>query len=175
MYIASFYSAHEFIIISQEGGRMYQHVMVPLDGSELAECVLPHVRTIAVGCNVVKVTLVRVVEPLLIRGSVGVRISPEEKERLEKESMDEAKDYLEGIVKSLKETGVAAQSEVLHGDVVNKLIDYANMNEVDLVIVSTHGRSGVSRWVWGSVTDRILRAACVPVTMIRAPGCFPGI
>ena len=154
---------------------MYQHVMVPLDGSELAECVLPHVRTIAVGCNVVKVTLVRVVEPLLIRGSVGVRISPEEKERLERQSMDDAKDYLERVVKSLKETGVAAQSEVLGGDVVNKLIDYANMNEVDLVIISTHGRSGVSRWVWGSVTDRILRAACVPVTMIRAPGCFPGI
>jgi nucleotide-binding universal stress UspA family protein len=154
---------------------MYQHVMVPLDGSELAECVLPHVRAIAVGCSVVKVTLVRVVEPLLIRGSVGVRISPEEKERLEKQSMDEAKDYLEQIAKSLKESGVAAESEVLSGDVVSKLVDYANMNEVDLVIISTHGRSGVSRWVWGSVTDRILRAVCVPVTMVRAPGCFPGI
>jgi nucleotide-binding universal stress UspA family protein len=154
---------------------MYQHVMVPLDGSELAECVLPHVRAIAVGCSVVKVTLVRVVEPLLIRGSVGVRISPEEKERLEKQSMDEAKDYLDQIAKSLKESGVAAESEVLSGDVVSKLVDYANMNEVDLVIISTHGRSGVSRWVWGSVTDRILRAVCVPVTMVRAPGCFPGI
>jgi nucleotide-binding universal stress UspA family protein len=154
---------------------MYQHVMVPLDGSELAECVLPHVRAIAVGCSVVKVTLVRVVEPLLIRGSVGVRISPEEKERLEKQSMDEAKDYLDQIAKSLKESGVAAESEVLSGDVVSKLVDYANMNEVDLVIISTHGRSGVSRWVWGSVTDRILRAVCVPVTMVRSPGCFPGI
>jgi nucleotide-binding universal stress UspA family protein len=154
---------------------MYQHVMVPLDGSELAECVLPHVRAIAVGCSVVKVTLVRVVEPLLIRGSVGVRISPEEKERLEKQSMDEAKNYLDQIAKSLKESGVAAESEVLSGDVVSKLVDYANMNEVDLVIISTHGRSGVSRWVWGSVTDRILRAVCVPVTMVRSPGCFPGI
>ncbi len=154
---------------------MYQHVMVPLDGSELAECVLPHLRKIALGCDVVKVTLVRVVEPLYIRGGIEVRIPPEEKQRLEKRSMDEARDYLAQIVKSLKETGVAAQSEVLHGDVVNKLIDYANMNEVDLIILSTHGRSGVSRWVWGSVTDRILRAACVPVTMIRAPGCIPGI
>ena len=154
---------------------MYQHVMVPLDGSELAECVLPHVRTIALGCDVVKVTLVRVVESLHIRGGLETRIPPEEKQRLEKGSMDKARDYLEHIVKSLKEEGVAAQSEVLHGDVVDKLIDYANMNEVDLIIVSTHGRSGVSRWVWGSVTDRILRAACVPVTMIRAPGCIPGI
>ena len=89
--------------------------------------------------------------------------------------MDRARDYLEHIVKSLKETGVAAQSEVLHGHIVDKLIDYANMNEVDLIIISTHGRSGVSRLVWGSVTDRILRSVCVPVTMIRAPGCILGI
>jgi len=149
--------------------------MVPLDGSELAECVLPHVRAIALGCNIVKVTLVRVVEPLHIRGGIEVRIPPEEKQKLEKRSMDRARDYLEQIEKSLKEAGVAAQSEVLHGAIVDKLIDYANTNEVDLIIVSTHGRSGVSRWVWGSVTDRILRTACVPITMIRAPGCIPGI
>ncbi len=154
---------------------MYQHIMVPLDGSELAECVLPHARTIALGCAVVKVTLIRVVEPFHIRGGLETRITPEEMQQLEKQSMDRARDYLEHVVKSLKETGVAAQSDVLHGNVVDKLIDYANMNEVDLIIVSTHGRSGVSRWVWGSVTDRILRAACVPVTMIRAPGCIPGI
>ena len=154
---------------------MYQHVMVPLDGSELAECVLPHVKTIAIGCNIVKVTLVRVVAPLHIRGGMEVRIPPEEREHLEKRSMDNAKEYLEKIVDSLKETGIAAQSEVLHGDVVNELIEYANNNGVDLIIISTHGRSGISRWVWGSVTDRILRASCVPVTMVRAPGCVAGI
>jgi nucleotide-binding universal stress UspA family protein len=46
---------------------------------------------------------------------------------------------------------------------------------VDLIIIATHGRSGVSRWVWGSVADRILRSSCVPVLMVRAPGCVPGI
>ena len=155
---------------------MYQHVMVPLDGSELAECVLPHVRAIALGCNIVKVTLVRVVEPLNTRGGREISIPPtKEKQQLEKRSMDIARDYLEQIEKSLKKVGVAVQSEVLHGVIVDKLIDYANTNEVDLIIVSTHGRSGVSRWVWGSVTDRILRGTCVPITMIRAPGCIPGI
>ena len=153
---------------------MYQHLMIPLDGSELAECVLPHVRTIALGCSDVKVTLVRVVEPLHIRGGLETRFPPEEKERLEKRSMDLAREYLEKIVGSLKEAGVTAQPEVLHGNIVDKLIDYANTNKVDLIIISTHGRSGVSRWVWGSVTDRILRSACVPVIMIRAPGCIPG-
>ena len=43
------------------------------------------------------------------------------------------------------------------------------------LVIATHGRSGVSRWVWGSVADRILRSACVPVLMVRAPGCVPGI
>jgi nucleotide-binding universal stress UspA family protein len=156
---------------------MYKHVMVPLDGSELAECVLPHVRAIAVGCNVTKVTVVRVVEPLPVFGNIGVRISPEEKEQLDKQSIDEAKDYLERIVKSLQETGVAAEPEVLgsDGDIASRLIDYGNANEVDLVIISTHGRSGITRWVWGSVAERILHGVCVPVTMVRAPGCFPGV
>jgi nucleotide-binding universal stress UspA family protein len=44
-------------------------------------------------------------------------------------------------------------------------------NDFDLIIIATHGRSGVSRWVWGSVAERILRSACVPVLMVRAPGC----
>ena len=154
---------------------MYQHIMVPLDGSELAECVLPHVRTIVEGCNVVKVTLVRVIEPFHIRGGIEVRIPPEERQKLEEHSIDHAREYLEKIAESLREEGVAAQSEVLHGDVVDKLIEYANTNGVDLIIISTHGRSGIGRWVWGSVTDRILRASCVPITMIRAPGCVAGI
>ena len=154
---------------------MYQHILVPLDGSELAECVLPHAKTIAEGCNVVQVTLVRVIEPLHIRGGIEVRIPPEERQRLEEHSTDNAREYLDQIVKSLKDEGIAAQSEVLHGDVVGKLVEYADENGVDLIVIATHGRSGVSRWVWGSVTDRVLRSASVPVLMVRAPGCTPGI
>ena len=154
---------------------MYQHIMVPLDGSELAECVLPHVRTIAIGCDVVEVTLVRVVESLHMRYGMEVRIPPEERQRIETVSMDKAKAYLEQIEKSLKETGIAARSDVLHGGVVEKLIDYVNVNDVDLTVVSTHGRSGLSRWVLGSVADPLLRSACVPVLMVRAPGCVTGL
>jgi nucleotide-binding universal stress UspA family protein len=42
-------------------------------------------------------------------------------------------------------------------------------------VIATHGRSGISKWVWGGVADRILRSSCVPVLMVRAPGCVPGI
>jgi nucleotide-binding universal stress UspA family protein len=53
--------------------------------------------------------------------------------------------------------------------------EYANNGGFDLVIIATHGRSGVSRWVWGSVADRLLRAVCIPILMVHAPGCVPGI
>ena len=57
---------------------------------------------------------------------------------------------------------------------INSVLDDIK-NEVDLIAISTHGRSGISRWVWGSVADRVLRSACVPVLMVRAPGCVPGV
>ena len=150
---------------------MYQHIIVPLDGSELAECVLSHVETIATGCAVTKVTLVRVVSPLHLHGGVESRFSPEERKHLEEDSINVAREYLDKLVKKLKERGVAAESEVLFGEhVVDRLIEYVEKNEVDLVVIATHGRSGVSRWFLGSVADRILRAAPVPVLMVRAPG-----
>jgi len=154
---------------------MYQHVMVPLDGSELAECVLPHLEVVARGCNVKKVTLVRVVEPLHMYGGVESHIPPEERQRLEADAINIAKSYLDRMVERLKQGGLTVESEVLYGKVTDELADYANKNEVDLVIISTHGHSGVSRWVWGNTADRILRAVCVPVFMVRAPGCVPGI
>ena len=78
---------------------MYQHIMVPLDGSDLAECVLPHVEAIVGGCNVSKVTLIRVIPPLHLYGGIETRISPEDRHRLETDDME--KDY-----QRLKEKGV---------------------------------------------------------------------
>ena len=56
-----------------------------------------------------------------------------------------------------------------------KLIDYAERNDVDLILIATHGRSGVRRWVRGSIADKVLRAANIPVLMVRAPGSEGGI
>ena len=79
------------------------------------------------------------------------------------------------ILNSSKYNGVNTQMEVLSGNPADSIADYATKNEIDLIIIATHGRSGISRWVWGSVADRILRSSCVPVLMVRAPGCVPGI
>ncbi|OGP56337.1 MAG: hypothetical protein A2Y65_10400 [Deltaproteobacteria bacterium RBG_13_52_11] len=162
---------------------MYKKIMVPLDGSELAECVLPHVESIAKGCGVPKVIFVRVVEPsfLPIAANVagGATLTEEEaaamRKRQDEHNKAEAKKYLGDIIKRSKDSGVTLKAEVIMGKPADSIAEYAEKNGVDLIMIATHGRSGVSRWVFGSVADRVMRSACVPVLMVRAPGCIPGI
>ena len=151
---------------------MYKKIMVPVDGSELAECVLPHVKTIAEAKGVESVVFVRVMEPLSItpvRGETGW-LTEEEMKSVDDKSKAVAESYLDNLVGGLDYGNVAIQKEVLVGRAPDQLVGYAKKNAVDLIIVATHGRSGVSRWVLGSVADRLLRAAHVPVLMVRAPG-----
>ncbi len=162
---------------------MYKKILVPLDGSELAECVLPHVESVAREGGVQKVVFLRVVEPAHLPVGVlsdgGGTFTEQDAERVrdqaDKVNKKDAENYLDQVVSRIKHDGVSIQSEVIIGRDAESIADYATQNEVDLIIIATHGRSGVSRWVWGSVADRVLRSACVPVLMIRAPGCVPGI
>ncbi|MFC1910959.1 universal stress protein [Chloroflexota bacterium] len=156
---------------------MYKKILVPLDGSELAECVLPHVEHIVKGGGVESVTFVSAAEPVhvSIRGSEGYTFTAEDWRQLESESRDASAKYLRQLVSRIKYVGVNIQTEVLVGRAADSIADYATKDAFDLITIATHGRSGVSRWVWGSVADKILRSACVPVLMIRAPGCVPGI
>ena len=158
---------------------MYKKILVPLDGSELAECVFPHVESIAKGCGVEIVTFVRVVEPIHVPisgGDEGYTFGVDDWKRIESESRAAAENYLNQLMNRVKNGGINFQSKVLSGGKAADMIaDYATKDEVDLIVIATHGRSGVSRWVWGSVADRVLRSACVPVLMVRAPGCVPGI
>jgi len=161
---------------------VYKKILVPLDGSELAECVLPHVESIANGCGVQEVVFLRVVEPL--RWAVGPPYEVEDysiglMERdislIDSENKVTAEKYLDQLITRTKYEGVTIQSEVVIGRAAESIAEYVTKNGFELIIIATHGRSGVSRWVLGSVSDRVLRSACVPVLMIRAPGCVPGI
>jgi nucleotide-binding universal stress UspA family protein len=155
---------------------MYQKILVPLDGSQLAECVLAHLDALGKGCLVKGITFVRVVEPFESPSVVAeYPIKPEEVIRINAENKAVAEKYITKMVNGFKYEGVKIQGEVLNGKAAETLAEYASKNGADLIVIATHGRSGVSRWVWGSVADRILRSACVPVLMVRAPGCFPGI
>jgi nucleotide-binding universal stress UspA family protein len=155
---------------------MFKKILVPLDGSELAECVLPHVESIARGCGVESVIFLRVVEPFHIVTEYRLPgFSAEDIKRMDAENKASAEKYLSQLVNRTKYNGIKILSETMVGKVAESIAEYAADNDVDLITIATHGRSGVSRWVWGSVADRILRSVCVPILMVRAPGCIPGI
>lgn len=155
---------------------MYKKIVVPLDGSPLAECVLPHVEALARGCLVNEIIFLRAVEPFQYPTYAGeVTITPAEVERINAGNKFEAEDYLRKLTDRFKFEKIPTGWEVLLGVAAERIADYGSKNQADLVVIATHGRSGLSRWVWGSVADRILRSACVPVLMVRAPGCFPGV
>ena len=90
---------------------------------------------------------------------------------MQKETEKYVESYLSKAADSLKEDGIAVQTVVVSGRPAEQILDYANKNQVDLIIMSTHGRSGVSRWVIGSVTDKVVRHSVTPVLTISPPGC----
>ena len=149
---------------------MYQKIMVPLDGSELAECVLPHVEAFISQCQIRTIVFVRIIEPMTPAVAGEYAINLEELENRESVRKSAAEEYLKEVMGRLKAGETNLESEVLVGRVADRLADYAENNDVDLILMATHGRSGVSRWVRGSVADRTLRSASMPVLMIRAPG-----
>ena len=154
---------------------MYQKLFVSLDGSELDESVLGHVDALGRGCLVKEITFVRVVEPFESPSIVAdYPIKPEEVIRINAENKAVAEEYVNKMVSGFKYEGVKIEGKVLDGKAA-VLAEYASKNGADLIVIATHGRSGVSRWAWGRLVDRIVRSACVPVVMVPAPGCFPTI
>jgi nucleotide-binding universal stress UspA family protein len=167
---------------------MFQKILVPLDGSKLAECALPYMEELAKGCDTDEVILVSVTERVS-----GQTFAPEALEayrstdrpdlsgagaavkvtfgKLEKQ----AQRYLGRLVKALEAKGIHARAEVCLGNPAEEIANFAEHNNIDIIVMSSHGRSGPSRWAYGSVADKIFRASCVPVLMVRAPGCFPSI
>ena len=161
---------------------MYEKIMVPLDGSALAECVFPHVKAFMKGFRVGSIHLVRVLEPpstryddsALVSGSNREKLS-EFTRRVEELRKKAAAEYLEQAASRLMQSGVEIKTEVIFGSVADRLADYTENNGIDLIIIATHGRSGISRWVRGSVADRVLRFSHVPVLMVQAGSRAKGL
>ena len=156
---------------------MYKNIMVPLDGSELAECVLPHAENCIMSGKVSTVVFVRVVEPAPIRFDDTATLSSASRDQIiegakiiEENRKSDATAYLEGVVRGLKRDGVEIKTEVLIGRVAESLAEYTEANNIDLIVIATHGRSGISRWVRGSIADRVLRFSRIPVLMVQAGG-----
>lgn len=156
---------------------MYKKIMVPLDGSELAECALLHLETVVKGCELPEVIIVQAVEPISIPYGLEVSklASLEQVKEFETHQKTAAEKYLKEIVAHLASAGVTARAEIVYGKASDALTDFADKNGIDLVIMASHGRSGISRRVWGGVADHLLRSLSIPVLIVRAKGCGPVI
>ena len=149
---------------------MFKKIMVPLDGSELAECVIPYVEDFIDQGQVESIVFVRVIKPVISPASFedGMAYIPEDWSKVEAEKKAFAESYLNNVVSRLKQDNVKFKTEVLVGRIGDSLLDYIKANDFDLILIATHGRSGLSRWVRGSVADKILSASHIPVLMVRA-------
>ena len=137
---------------------MFARVLVPLDGSSAAEAILPRVAELARGYRT-DVILLRVVLAHTFPG-----VDPTE---AQVHAVDEAQDYLAAVERSLRSRGIRAESAVRYGRPAEEILDHARVHGVDLIAMATHGRSGIQRWVLGSVAEAVLRAAPVPVLLLR--------
>lgn len=142
---------------------MYKRVVVPLDGSPLAEAILPFILEIA-GPLDMGVTLVRVVPPVppeVIEGSRHVILEDVEGR------LAEARQYLAPLVERLVAKGIRAGGVARHGTPVGEIVAAAREAGADLIAMTTHGRSGLGRLLFGSVAEAVLRQAEVPVFLMR--------
>ena len=144
---------------------MYQKILVPLDGSKRAEMIRPHVRELASRFQAT-VIFVMVIEntyingdgePLSIFGAKGIDAKLKDSEA-----------YLDGIVAKFRNKGVACKRLTAHGPVVEKIIEAAKNEEVDLIAMTSHGRGGLSRIFYGSVAAGILNRVDRPLFIVRS-------
>ena len=141
---------------------MINHILVPLDSSTLAECVLPHVMAVALVMNA-RVTLLHVMEhPHMGNGTLAV--DPVDW-HLQKHKSER---YLEQIAERLRDSGLSIEYSILEGSPAQSIIEYARNNNVDLIILSTHGNSGLSGWNVSSVVQKILLRAYKSILLVRA-------
>ena len=142
---------------------MYKRVVVPLDGSPLAESMLRFVVDIA-GPLDLEVVLLRVIRVLPRPLTEGVRAAVLENAEY---SSTDALEYLAPLAGELKRRGIRVRTQVRRGEPVEEIVDCAREVDADLIAMTTHGRSGLGRWLFGSVAEAVLREAEIPVFLMR--------
>lgn len=126
---------------------MYQRMMVPLDGSELAQVALPHALDM---CRAFGATLVLL--HVRDRGS----------------SAEASQRYLDYTSRQLANSGVPIELALHEGAVAETIVRAAESGRIDVIVMATHGRGGLRRWAMGSVADKVLHAATMPLVLVRA-------
>lgn len=141
---------------------MYKRALVPLDGSMVAEGIIPFVLEIA-GPLDMEVALLRVVVPIPPTVIEGVRVEVEDIDR----RRAEADEYLASIAVELRAKGVRVRTMVRRGEPAHEILGGAREAGAELIAMTTHGRSGLGRLLFGSVAEAVLRQSEVPVFLMR--------
>ena len=148
----------------------YQRILVPLDGSPLAAEALPHAAALARQSQA-EITLLRVVPSMISDEYLSSEPLPPEPKNLEQQQckrVDEALASLEEPMATLKFQELAVKTVVQVGYAADRIVEYAAAHGCDLIVMSTHGRTGLQRWLLGSVASKVATAAPCPVLLVRA-------
>jgi nucleotide-binding universal stress UspA family protein len=152
---------------------MFESILVPLDGSRVGEAAIPVIRKLVEKCPAqvhVEITLLGAITILrhwVVVGEASAPVSYTEDElKLIKERVQ---NYLEKAGEALQMKQVIVKTMVSTGNAAEEILKAADKLKVDVIAMSTHGRSGLRRLVLGSITDKVLRGAGVPVLLVRAP------
>jgi nucleotide-binding universal stress UspA family protein len=153
---------------------MDEKILIPLDGSKIGEAALPYVEDLLakLSPNVkLEVILLQVLSPIVTPGVGGYAIPDVNHTKEEMElNKKKAEEYLEKTAGKLKGKAATVTGEVRIGNAAEEIVRFAEEINANMIAMSTHGRSGLSRWAFGSVTDRVLRReGNIPVSVVRAP------
>jgi nucleotide-binding universal stress UspA family protein len=151
--------------------RMYERILIALDGSKESECIVDHVRTLAEGSHIPKVVLLRVVEPF--PPAATNYMGDEAARDIEEKARQAAEEYLSYIAGALRTYCGGVETVVVEGNPAHEILEYATHNNIDMIAMSTHGESGMTRWTTGSVTRRIMDHWAGPLLTAPPIGCRP--
>ncbi len=152
---------------------MFERILVPLDGSKVGEAALAHVEQLVskmapeVKTEVILFQVISSLAHYVIAGEASVQVPYTDREIAQIKK--KAKDYLDKAGEGLRSKGITVKTKVATGKAAEEIVKAADELKADLVAMSTHGRSGISRLTFGSITDKVLRTGNVPVLVVRAP------
>ena len=147
---------------------MFENILVCLDSSKLSEAILPFVVELAKRFGSKVVLLNAIIVPTVLAGFGKTEIEPSQSTRLT-ESEEEANYYLEGIAETWREKGLDIECVTVEGTIEESIITYAKTYEISLIALATHDRGALSRLIFGSTTDFVLRKSRIPILAI-CPG-----
>jgi len=140
---------------------MFKRILVPLDGSEVAETILPYVEDLA-ATHKARIILLRVALAHTLPGQDEIKA--------EVEAIHEAEEYLKGVEERLKKKDFDVESHVRYGKGAEEIIDFCQEPNIDAIAMFTHGRTGIGRWLLGSVAEKVVRHCPIPTLLFRPKG-----